>query len=254
MIMRNSKLNIAIATDPQELVKKTLELFIDNALKSIEADGRFCAAISRHTPSSFFRLLGSEPRSKSLPWNNIHFFCVDECCGSSDLVKDNYGLATRVLIPTVGMPIENIHHICSECGSCVHTALMYEQTICNVVKRKKDGVPRFDLFLLQLGADGHVASLFPDTYAFFEPERLVWVSHFMDTRHTRITMTHPILHAASHIVILVSGREKAGILREIFTREPDVARYPVHALWNVLHKVTWLVDRDAVKFLLPHAA
>ena len=254
MIIRNSKLNITIATDYQELAKKILELFIRDVLKSVEANGRFCAAISRHTPSIFFRLLGSEPRSKFLPWNKIHLFCVDECCGSSDFVNKNYDLAASVLIPQIGIPAENIHHICSECRGCEHNASMYEQIIYDVVGRKKDGVPGLDLILLRMGADGHVASLFPDTYAFFEPKRLVWVTHFMDTRHTRITMTHPVLHAASRIVILVSGREKAGILREIFTREPDVARYPVHALWTVLDKVTWLVDRDAAKFLFPPAA
>ena len=110
------------------------------------------------------------------------------------------------------------------------------------------------MFLLQLGADGHIASLYPDTYAFFETKRLVCASYFMDARHTRITLTHEVLHAASRIAILVCGREKAAILREIFTRESNIARYPVHALWAILDKVTWLIDRDAAKFLLPLTA
>jgi 6-phosphogluconolactonase len=100
-----------------------------------------------------------------------------------------------------------------------------------------------------MGADGHVASLFPDTYAFFESRRSVWVTHFMDGRHTRITMTHPLLCAASHVVVLVSGREKAVLLRELFTSELNIVRYPVHALWPVLDRVTWLVDRDAAGLL-----
>lgn len=102
-----------------------------------------------------------------------------------------------------------------------------------------------------MAPDGHIASLFPDTYAFFESKRLVWATHYMDARHTRITMTHPVLYAASQIAVLACGREKAEILREIFTREYNLAQYPVHALWPVLDKVTWVVDRDAAKFLPP---
>lgn len=149
------------------------------------------------------------------------------------------------------MPLENVHRICSKCRSCAHTASIYEQTIYNVVGRNHNRVPQFDMILLQMATDGHIASLFPDTYAFFEPERLVQVTHFMDARHTRITLTHPVLYAASHIAVLVSGGEKAEILREIFTHESNIAKYPVHALWPILGKVTWLVDRDAAKFLLP---
>ncbi|MCP4256359.1 MAG: hypothetical protein GY774_02400, partial [Planctomycetes bacterium] len=70
-------------------------------------------------------------------------------------------------------------------------------------------------------------------------------------RHTRITMTHPVLYAASQIAVLVSGQEKAEILREILTHEPNITRYPVHALWPVLDKVTWIIERDAAKFLSP---
>jgi 6-phosphogluconolactonase/glucosamine-6-phosphate isomerase/deaminase len=49
------------------------------------------------------------------------------------------------------------------------------------------------------------------------------------------------------LVVLVSGREKADILKEVLTSEPDDVRYPIHVLWPILDKVTWLIDRDAAK-------
>jgi 6-phosphogluconolactonase/glucosamine-6-phosphate isomerase/deaminase len=54
-----------------------------------------------------------------------------------------------------------------------------------------------------------------------------------------------VLRAAKRLAVLVSGPEKAGILREVLTGEPDEVRYPIHVLWPVLEKVLWLVDRDA---------
>jgi len=49
--------------------------------------------------------------------------------------------------------------------------------------------------------------------------------------------------------VLVSGEEKAGILREVLTSEPDEVRYPIHALWPILDKITWLTDAKAAKLL-----
>ena len=71
--------------------------------------------------------------------------------------------------------------------------------------------------------------------------------YVLDEKLNRITLTHPVLCAASHVAVLVSGEEKAGILKKVLTSEPDDIRYPIHLLWSVLDKVTWLVDRNAAK-------
>ena len=249
--MKNIKPDVNIVTNSQKLAEETLELFIGSAEKAIKTKDRFCVALSRKTPRMFFELLGSESRSQSLPWNMIHLFFVDECCRSSNPENNNYDFSTRALIPKVGIPGENVHRFCSTCQSCESMALIYEHTIYKVLGSGENGVPQFDLILLQMGLDGHIASLFPDTYTFFESKRLVWVTHFMDARYTRITLTHPVLYAASQIAVLAPGREKAEILREIFTSEPNITRYPVHALWPVLDKVKWMIDRDAARFLSP---
>jgi len=247
----NAKPNMSLVAGYEEVAQETLELFISDARKAIDVSGRFCTAISRYTPGMFFELLGSDLRSKYLPWDRIHLFCVDECCSSSNLGNNNYILATKSLAQKVNMPSENVHHICSECSKCEHRATIYEHTLCDVIGHKENKVPKFDLILLRMAPDGHIASLFPDTYTFFESQKLAQVTYFMDARRTRITLTHPVLYAASHIAVLVSGGDKAEIFSEIFTREPNIAQYPIHALWSVLDKVTWIVDRDAAKCLLP---
>lgn len=243
------KTNAVIVTNSQGLARKTLELFVGDARKAIKARGRFCVAISRHTPGHFFELLGAEPESKALPADKIHLFWVDECCGLPDFRNDDYNPAAATFILRVGIPPENVHSICSEHRNYGYAASIYEQTICNLVRLNKNGVPQFDLIMLAMSADAHVASLFPDTYAFFDTEDVVRVVYFMDGRHTRITLTNPVLCAASHIAVLVCGEAKAAVLREVFTGEPDEVRYPIHAIWPVLDKVTWLIDRNAANLI-----
>jgi len=248
----NAKPNVTIAASFQKLAQEALELFVSDARKAIKARERFCVAVSRRTPMRFFELLGERSRSRGLLWDKIHLFWVDECCGPPDFRGNNCSLAARRLIFKVGIPAKNVHRICSENSNCRYAALIYERTIHNVVGLMGNRMPRFDLIILGMSADGHVASLFPDTYAFFDGTKdLVRVIYFMDKRYTRITLTNPVLRAASHIAVLVYGEKKAGILREVLTSKPDEVQYPVHAIWPILDRVTWLVDRNAAKFLLP---
>jgi len=76
---------------------------------------------------------------------------------------------------------------------------------------------------------------------------LACVVYVLDEKLNRVTLTHLVLCAASHLAVLVSGREKAGILKEVLTSKPDQVRYPIHALWPVLDKITWLIDQQAAK-------
>jgi 6-phosphogluconolactonase len=158
----NAKLNMTFVASHQELIQEMLELIISDAQNTINISGRFCTAISRYAPRFLFELLGSDFRSKSLPWDKIHLFYVDECCGLPDL-DNNYILKTKALARKVDMPPENVHRICSKCRNCEHTASIYEKTLCEVIGHKENEVPKFDLILLRMAPDGHVASLFPDT-------------------------------------------------------------------------------------------
>jgi 6-phosphogluconolactonase len=100
-----------------------------------------------------------------------------------------------------------------------------------------------------MGADGHTGSMFPNSYAAFDTEDLACVVYVLDEKLNRITLTHPVLCAASHLAVLVSGAEKAEILKQVLSGEPDEVRYPIHVLWSILDKVTWLVDAEAAKLL-----
>jgi len=245
----NKKPYFSIVDSTQYIAQEIFELFLNAARNAIYKRGRFCVALSRNTLKILLESFNSDSRTKSLPWNKIHIFWVDQCCRPGDCGKDKFGPVTLAFISRFNMPSENMHHICHGCRSCEFATSTYEQTISNIVRHKINGIPKFDLILVRMAPDGHIASLFPNTYAFFETQRLVMASHHMDAAHTRITLTHPVLYAASQVAVLVSGQDKAEILQEIFTSNPNITRYPVHALWPILDKVTWMIDRDAAKYL-----
>ena len=246
----NFQPNVEVVSDPEVLARRSAEIFIDEALRAIKTKGVFRVAVSGgHTPEHFFKLLGEMPQANSLPWDKIQLFWVDERIVDPDSPLSNYKLAADTFLSRVAIPPENIHRIPTEYEDFEVAARSYEQTIRDVFSLEKGRLPEFDLIVLGMGVDGHTGSLFPNSYATFDTEDLACVVYVLDDKLNRITLTHPVLCAASQLVVQVSGKEKAAILKEVLTSEPDEVRYPIHALWPALDKVTWLVDQAAAQFL-----
>ncbi len=76
-----------------------------------------------------------------------------------------------------------------------------------------------DLVLLGLGADGHTASLFPNSEALHESDRLAVAVERPDV--ARVTLTPPALRAARDVVFLAVGAEKADAAERAFGAPPD---------------------------------
>lgn len=244
------KANVEIVADPEGLARKSVELFVSDAQKAIEAKGAFYVAISGgHTPKRFFELLGEVPEATSLAWDKIQLFWVDERYVPPDSECSNYKLAADTFLNKVGIPDTNIHRIPTEYGDFTVAARSYEQAIRRAFGVQGREIPKFDLIALGMGVEGHTGSLFPGSYACLDTEDLACVVYVLDEKLNRITLTHPVLRAARHVAVLVCGQEKAEILKEVLTSEPDEVRYPIHALWPVLDRVTWLVDQEAAKAL-----
>ncbi len=246
----NRKANVEVVSDPERLAHRSTALFVDDAEKAIKAKGVFYVAISGgHTPKRFFELLGEAPKAKSLPWDKIQLFWVDERYVPPDSQWSNYKLAADTFLTKVPIPEENVHRIPTEYSDFKEATQAYEETIREVFGLQQNQLPGFDLIVLGMGIEGHTGSLFPNSYAPFDKEDLACVVYVLDETQNRITLTHPVLCAASHVVVLVSGEEKAGILKEVLTHEPDEVQYPIHTLWPILNKVTWLADSSAAKLL-----
>ena len=244
------KSNIEVYSDPESVAQNTVRIFVSDAQKAIKTRGTFYVAISGgNTPKRFFELLGQTPQAGSLPWDMIQLFWVDERYVRPDSQWSNYKLAVDTFLTRVAIPDANVHRIPTEDEDFKVAAQCYEETIREVFGLGAGKVPDFDLILLGMGSDGHTGSLFPNSYAAFDTEDLACVVYVLDEKLNRITLTHPVLRAASHLLVLVCGQEKAEILKTVLTSEPDEVRYPIHALWPVLDRVTWLVDSTAARSL-----
>ncbi len=248
--VRNRKFNITHVDTPDDLAVTAFEMFINHAKKAIESGESFKVAISGgQTPKGFFELLGSQRGAEAIRWDKVELFWVDERCVGPDAEASNYRLAAETFLNKVPIPDDNVHRMPGESGDYAQTMRAYEDVIRRVFNLTPAQIPQFDLIILGMGPDGHIGSLFRNSYALFDTNDLVSVVYCMDGDYNRITLTHPVLCAAAHLVILVSGPEKAGIIKEVLQSEQDQVKYPVHTLWPILDKVTWVIDSEADRLL-----
>ncbi len=247
--------NVQVLDDVEALARRCLDIFIGTAEQVIKTRNVFHLAISGgHTPKKFFELLAGEQKSLSLPWDKIHLFWVDERYVPHDSVHSNYKLAADTFLSKVPIPKQNVHPIPTEHDDTSSASKKYETTIRLVFNIKSGQLPRFDLIILGMGADGHTGSLFPGSFASLDTKDIACAVYLLDQKMpdktiTRITLTHPVLCAARQLIVLVAGPEKAEILKEVFTSPPDDVSYPIHTLWPALERITWLVDSSAAKLL-----
>lgn len=242
------KPNVQVTSNAESLAHRILSFFVESAERNIKENGIFRVALSGgHTPKRFYELLGNAP--KSLQWEKIHLFWVDERCVPTSSEWSNYKLAVDGFIAKVDIPGENVHRIPTEYDDFSEAAGNYEDSIRRVFGIKKGQIPQFDLIMLGMGVEGHTASLFPDSFASLDTSHLASVVYVLDDELNRITLTPQVLCAAHQLVVLVSGSEKAQILKDVFTSEPDEVKYPIQALWPILDRIVWLVDSDAAKLL-----
>jgi 6-phosphogluconolactonase len=218
----------------------------------IERDRCAVALTGGSTPRAAYRLLGEEPYLSRLAWDRIHFFWGDERHVPPDHADSNFRMAHEAFLATVPVPAENIHRIPAEDADAARAASSYEETLRGFFHLNADEKPRFDLLLLGLGPDAHIASLFPGNAALHEHQKLViapWVEK-MDT--FRITLTAPVLDNAARVLFLVSGEEKSAAVRNVLEGERNPDLYPGQLLRLKDGEVIWLLDRDAASRLSRH--
>ena len=77
-----------------------------------------------------------------------------------------------------------------------------------------------------MGTDGHTASVFPQQIELWKEEKLCTVAKHPDSGQQRVTFTGHLINAASRVVFLVTGEEKAVIVKRIIQKTENYTDYP----------------------------
>jgi 6-phosphogluconolactonase len=240
---------ITVAADVDALYRAAAGVFQRASADAVAARDVFRVALSGgSTPKGLYSLLATDQRLRSaIAWDRAAFFWSDERHVPPDHPESNYRMAEEALLSRVAVKPNRIHRVRAELPDPSVAAIAYEVDIRRVFDSYGE-IPRFDLILLGLGADGHTASLFPGTPGLAERSRLVTANHVPELGD-RITMTYPLLNAARLVMFVVSGAGKAAAVRAVLKRDPATPEPPARLVQPEDGDVVWVLDGDAASGL-----
>ncbi len=241
-------MTLRIFSDLNDLSSGATERILVLLKRAISERGEFHIALAGGTtPRQLYQRLGSPRFADHIPWDKIHLYFGDERSVPPDHPDSNYRMVQDSLISRVPFAKEHIHRIHGELPDLSQAARDYATTLQTNLPKSPCGQVQFDLVLLGMGNDGHVASLFPDTPILQQYNALVDTVHVAKLDAWRISITFPVIDNARNIMILVSGDQKADIVRRVFSNTSS-ADLPVQMI-KPKGQCEWYLDNAAAQLL-----
>jgi 6-phosphogluconolactonase len=106
----------------------------------------------------------------------------------------------------------------------------------------------FDVVLLSIGPDGHIASLFPESASLRSPELVLAVVDSPKPPPVRVTLSLAALNDCSQAWLLASGDEKSNVIELMLTRGAGPLQIPAAGIEGAEHTLL-LIDESAASKL-----
>lgn len=187
----------------------------------------------------------SRPGVAHVDWQRVHLWWGDERWVPSESPSRNALQARHAMLASLPVPPHHVHEMASSDGG--RSLADGVSAYVNELAQHWPGV--FDVVMLGMGPDGHVASLFPGSTQLDEADALVaGVSDSPKPPPERITLTLPALDRANAVWFLASGSEKApavaAALSSVLSQSPADTALPAARVRGRL-STTWFLDAAA---------
>jgi 6-phosphogluconolactonase len=158
--------------------------------------------------------LADAPARDAVDWRAVDFWWGDERFVPTGDPERNETGARAVLLDAIGADPARIHPMPGPDGpdgdDPEAAAARYTAELAAAARPgDENGVPVFDILMLGIGPEGHVASLFPEMPALEDRRPAVAVRDSPKPPPVRISLTFGPIRGAREVWILASGAEKA---------------------------------------------
>ncbi|GAB4826129.1 hypothetical protein Ancab_008999 [Ancistrocladus abbreviatus] len=248
------KTNVNVFDSEEELAVSLAKYTADLSHKFVEERSAFTVVLSGGSLIKSLRKLVEAPYVDSIEWSKWHVFWVDERVVPKDHPDSNYKLAYDGFLSKVPILPGNVYAI-NDSLSAEGAADDYETCLKHLVKNniiatsEASGFPKFDLMLLGMGPDGHVASLFPGHPLLKENQK--WVTFIKDSPKPppeRITFTFPVINSSAYNALVVCGAGKADAVQKALGKGQSSDLLPVQMV-SAEEELTWFLDKEAASKL-----
>lgn len=251
-------LEVRIFDNFKELSKEAAEIFVSESKKTLGSKDTFTVSLcGGSTSKRLFELLVDDFKQEIF-WQKVYIFWGDER-EKKDNPKSNFQIAYKIWLKKIIEEIpsfeNNIHRIKMELG-LENGAKEYEKEI------NKFAAQRFDLSFNGSGSDGHRNGVFPENpkinwenEIWGLPERIKVYGYKLPPEinpHTeRITLTPWFLNKSKNNILMISGKEKADLLRKITIEKENYTKRELPAITFNDVPTMVLVDKKAASKICP---
>jgi 6-phosphogluconolactonase len=197
--------------------------------------------------------IARSPARSALDWGRLEVWWGDERFLPSGHADRNETQARAALLDQVPVRADTVHPMPASDAADVRgdpevAADLYRAALAASARPENHSrVPAFDVLLLGVGPDAHVASLFPDQPALYETRPVVAVHGAPKPPPTRLTLTLPAIRTAQEVWLVVAGEDKAAAVRMALSGGGEVQVPAAGARGR--HRTLWLLDRPAASAL-----
>lgn len=195
------------------------------------------------------RQLAAAPAAGAVDWSRVELYWGDERFLPAGHPDRNETQAREALLDHVDVPAARVHPMAASDGPLGDdpdvAARDYAELLARQSRPEDHGdVPAFDICLLGIGEEGHVASVFPNSPAAYETERtVVGVRGCPKWPPLRVSLTLPAIRAASEVWVVAAGESKAGAVSMALAGAGEV-QFPAAGV-SGRRRTLWLLDRAA---------
>jgi len=185
-------------------------------------------------------VLAEQPDLSRLDLSRVHFWWGDERYVESSSSDRNANQARAAFFDKVDLSEDNIHEFpASEIGDLSNGKKVFEDALS---KHFGPGLPVFDLTILGMGPDGHIASLFPGHEELSVGEVVVAESSSPKPPAERLSLSFDVLNASAKIIFVVSGLDKSAAVTAVHTDENcELPAAKIQAKGETI----WFIDQAA---------
>ena len=265
---------LIVEADPGAVAVASAEALTASVERATARSGQALVSLTGgETPRRMYALLcdNTYPWRGRIDWASVDWFWGDERHVPPHHPESNYGMAHDTLFGHVPVDPSRLHRMHGEYADPHVAAHEYDLELRRVFAAAGRLDLTFDLMLLGIGEDAHIASIFPgsDLLASADPPvpsapsstrqndasgvsvsakrtAAVWADHL---NAWRVTLTPAALLDARETLVVAAGDAKAAAIRAALEEPLDIRRRPAQLLRAAGDRVTWIVDRAAAAYL-----
>ncbi|WP_392669638.1 6-phosphogluconolactonase [Streptomyces sp. LN785] len=197
--------------------------------------------------------LADAPARDAIDWSRLDLWWGDERFLPEGDPERNVTQARKALLDSVPLDPSRVHAMPASDGpwggDADAAAAAYAAELATAARPEDHGpVPTFDVLMLGVGPDTHVASLFPELPAVRETERtVVGVHGAPKPPPTRVSLTLPAIRAAREVWLLAAGEDKAEAAAIALSGAGEIQAPAAGAYGR--SRTLWLLDASAASQL-----